>query len=59
MQSILKYVPGFVAASIAFWVTKLAAWTEIGYELGIFLAAYLITVVSLDRGMKKYGAGNA
>ncbi len=56
MQSVLRYVPGVVAAVIAFVATKIVAWTQIGFEFGVFLGAYLVTVVSVDRGMKRYGA---
>jgi hypothetical protein len=59
MVSVLRYVPGVVAASVAFVATKIVAWTEIGFEFGVFLAAYLVVVVLVDRGMKRYGTGNA
>ena len=58
MESVLRYVPGVVAAMFAFVATKLVAWTEIGFEFGVFIAAYLVMVVSVDRGMKRYGTRN-
>ncbi len=59
MQSVLQYVPGVVAATVAYVATKIVAWTEIGFELGVFLGAYLVMVVSVDRAMKRYGTRNA
>lgn len=56
MQTILHFVPGLVAALVAFGVTKLFAWTELGFELGAFLAAYLVVTISVERGMRRYGA---
>ena len=40
---------------VAFVATKLVAWTELGFEFGVFLTAYLVVVLSVDRGMKRYG----
>ena len=55
MESVLRYVPGVVAAMVAFVATKLVAWTELGFEFRVFLTAYLVVVLSVDRGMKRYG----
>ncbi len=59
MQSVLQYVPGVVAATVAFGATKIVAWTEIGFEFGIFFGAYLVVLLSVDRGMKRYGTRKA
>ncbi len=56
MQAILHFVPGVVAASAAFFVTRLFGWTELGFEFGAFLVAYTVVSVSVDRGLKRYGA---
>lgn len=55
MQVMLRFIPGLVAASVAFAVTRLFAWTEVGFEFSVFLAAYAAVAISLDRGMKRYG----
>ena len=55
MQAILQFVPGVLAASAAFFVTRLLGWTELGFEFGSFLVAYTVVAVSVDRGMKRYG----
>jgi hypothetical protein len=57
MQAILQFFPGLVAAGVAFVATKLVAWTELEFEFGVFLAAYVVVAVSVDRGMKRYGPG--
>ncbi len=59
MQSVLQYVPGVVAATVAFGATKIVAWTEIGFEFGVFLGAYLVVLLSVDRAMKRYGTRKA
>ena len=58
MESVLRFVPGVVAGTVAFVATKIVAWTGIAFEFGVFLAAYLVVVVSVDRGMKRYGTRN-
>jgi hypothetical protein len=53
----IKYVPGFVAAIIAFVVLKLVSWlNSTGLQAFLFLAAYVVVAVGLDKGMKRYGA---
>ena len=59
MQTILRFVPGAAAAVVAFGVTKLVSWTELGFEFGAFLTAYLVVAASVDRAMKRYGAKDA
>ena len=58
MQSVLRYVPGVVAATVAYVATKIVAWTEIGIEISVFIGAYLVMVGSVDRAMKRYGTRN-
>ena len=55
MQATLRFIPGLAAATVAFGVTKLVGWTELGFEFGAFLTAYVAVAVSVDRGMKRYG----
>jgi hypothetical protein len=56
MQAVLQFIPGFVAASTAFGVTKIFRWTESGFEFGVFIVLYSAVAVAVDRGMKRYGA---
>ncbi len=58
MQLILRLVPGVVGAVCAFSVSKLFAWTDIGFELGAFLVTYLAIAVAVDRGLKRYGSSS-
>jgi hypothetical protein len=58
MQAMLRFIPGFAAASVAFVVTRLFSWTEVGFEFSVFLAAYAAVAISLDRGLKRYGVAN-
>ena len=46
-------------ATVAFGATKIVAWTEIGFEFGVFLGAYLVVLLSVDRAMKRYGTRKA
>ena len=55
MQGSLQFIPGVLAAAVAFFVTRLIGWTELGFEFGTFLVAYTVVAVSVDRGMKRYG----
>jgi len=56
MQAILQFIPGLVAATAAFVLVRLFSWTELGFEFGAFLVAYIAVAVSVDRAMKRYGA---
>lgn len=53
----IKYVPGFVAAIVAFVVLKLVSWIDaVALQAFLFLAAYGVVMVGLEKGMKRYGA---
>ena len=56
MQTILRFVPGAAGAVAGFGVTKLVGWTELGFEFGAFLGAYLVVAIAVDRAMRRYGA---
>ena len=56
MQTVLRFVPGFVAATVAFGVTRLFSWTDVGFEFSTFLALYAVGAISLDRALKRYGS---
>jgi hypothetical protein len=58
MQLVLRFIPGIVGAVCAFSVSKLFAWTELGFELGAFLVTYLAIAVAVDRGLKRYGSSS-
>jgi hypothetical protein len=54
----MKYIPGFVGAIIAFVVLKLVSWfNSVALQAFLFLTAYGVVVVGLEKGMKRYGAG--
>jgi hypothetical protein len=54
----MKYIIGFVATVIAFVVLKLVSWFDtVALQAFLFLAAYAVVVVSIEKGMKRYGAG--
>ncbi len=53
----MSYIPGFVAAIIAFVVLKLISWIDsTALQAFIFLAAYGVAAVGIEKGMKRYGA---
>jgi hypothetical protein len=58
MQLVLRLVPGVVGAVCAFAVSKLFAWTDLGFDLGAFLVTYLAVSVAVDRGFTRYGSGS-
>ena len=54
----MRYIPGFVAAIIAFVVLKLVSWMDsTALQAFIFLASYGVVAVGIEKGMKRYGAG--
>ena len=55
MQRVLRFVPGLVGAVCAFGVSRLLAWTDLGFDLGIFVLTYLAVSVIVDRGLAGYG----
>ncbi len=59
MQVVLQFIPGLVAASVAFGVTRLFSWTDVGFEFSAFLAVYAVVAISLNRGMKRYGSAGS
>ncbi len=59
MQTILRFFPGLVGAAIGLAILKLVSWTDLGFELAAFFAAYLIGTIVVDRGMKSYRGGTA
>jgi len=46
-----------VGAIAAFAVSKLLAWTDLGFDLGVFLVTYLAITIVVDRGLAGYGRG--
>ena len=55
MKAVLRYVPGLSGALVAFTVLKLLGWMSFAYQLGAFIAAYLLTAIALDHAMRRYG----
>jgi len=57
VQGVLRFVPGGVGAIAAFGVSKLLAWTDLSFDLGVFLVTYLVITIVVDRGLAGYGRG--
>ncbi len=56
----LRFVPGVLGAAAAFIVHKLltlAGEINLGLQIVIFAAAYIVATVAADRAMKRYGIG--
>ena len=59
MSGIIRFLPGLLAAAIAFVALHLAKLLDLGslaLELLIFLLVYLVAAVLADRAMRGYGA---
>lgn len=53
----IRFVPGFIAATGAFWVPKVTDWFDsLWLELSVYLGVYVVIAVSVDTAMKRYGA---
>ena len=52
----LKYVPGTVAAIAAFAAIRITPWLQSFWLEGlVFLTAYLVVAVSVDKALTRYG----
>jgi hypothetical protein len=52
----LRFVPGFVAAVIAFAVMKLISLVaSLGWQALVFLVVYIVVAVAVDYAMRRYG----
>ena len=55
----LKFLPGFAAAIVAFLGLKLVGWLPWLLQFLVFLGIYGFVAIALDRAMKNYGDGPA
>ncbi len=58
MASLMRYIPGLIAAVCAFAALRFAIFlgvTEIGWQMLVFFLAYIIVAVAADRAMTAYG----
>ena len=53
----LKFVPGAIAAIVAFVLLKLTAWLPLLLQFLVFLLAYGFVAVTVDRAMMNYNDG--
>jgi hypothetical protein len=52
----IKFIPGFAAATAAYIVLKIFGWiNSLSIEIILFFCTYLIVTVVVDIAMKKYG----
>ena len=59
MSSVLRFVPGLIAAVVAFIALKLLFWfgfAALIYEILVFVLVYIAVVVVVDRAMTAYGS---
>lgn len=53
----IRFVPGFAAATVAFGLIELVEWMEIASattELVLFLASYAIAALGFDHALRRY-----
>ena len=58
MSSVVRFLPGLMAAAFAFVALRLAkllGLQSLSLELLIFLLAYLVVAVLADQAMRSYG----
>lgn len=58
MNTVVHYLPGLLAAAVAFVVLRVVMALDLQsmfLELLIFLAAYLVVAVLAERAMRAYG----
>jgi hypothetical protein len=57
----LKYIPGLVAAVIAYVALKLMNWFSdpgLGTQTVVFFVVYFVVAVVVDKAMSQYGGGS-
>lgn len=58
MASLMRYLPGLIAAIVAFAALRFAMFlgmTQIGWQMLVFFLVYIIVAVAADRAMAAYG----
>lgn len=56
VSTIIRFLPGSLAALVAFITLKLLAWLPVILQLLVFLLVYLVMAVFLDRALRQYGS---
>ena len=54
-SSLIRLLPGLLAALVGFIVLKAMAWLSVSLQLLLFLATYLFVAVLIDRALRQYG----
>jgi hypothetical protein len=58
MASLIRYLPGLIAAIVAFAALQFAVFlgaTQSGWQILVFFVVYIIVAVAADRAMIAYG----
>lgn len=55
LSSIIRFLPGLLAALAGFIVLKAMAWISVSLQLLLFVVVYLLIAVLIDRALRKYG----
>jgi hypothetical protein len=58
MASLIRYLPGLIAAIVAFAALKFAIFlgaTQIGWQILVFFIVYIIAAVAAERAIIAYG----
>ena len=55
ISSIIRFLPGLIAAIVGFIVLKAIAWMSVSLQFLLFLAVYLLVAVLIDQSFRKYG----
>ena len=58
MSAMMKFLPGLIAAALAFFLVKLLSWIELidnfGWQIVLFFGVYLGAAVLIERAMRNY-----
>ena len=58
MASLMRYLPGLLAAIVAFAALRFAIFlgaTQMGWQILVFFVVYIVMAVAVDRAMIAYG----
>lgn len=61
MATVIRIVPGFIAAIVAFIALKLLIFfgsTALGLQILVFFLVYIIAAVAAEKAMSAYGKAN-
>ena len=54
-SSLIRFLPGLLAALAGFIVLKAMAWLSVSLQLLLFITAYILVAVLIDRALRQYG----